>query len=149
MLNDLLRPSSSSHCSSSLGLPGIFELCEMWMWNVNVPSEKDCACLKTVYVQTKTWFHGVFRRCRTAVAAWMSLSWELRRHTLAAGSICGWCFGRRSIGVSSPLTEGWRTSCCSPGGSYWYKERRGRDGSQVVHNLVEHGWIDLHPYSNG
>ena len=33
----------------------------------------------------------------------------------------------------------------SSGGSYWYKERRGRDGKQVVHNPVEHGCIDLHP----
>ena len=64
--------SSSSHCSSSLGWPGIFEL----LWDVHVPSEKDCADLKTVYVKSKTWFHGVFRRCRMAVAAWRSLSWE-------------------------------------------------------------------------
>ena len=31
------------------------------------------------------------------------------------------------------------------GGSYWYKERCGRDGNQVLHNPVEHVWLELHP----
>ena len=33
----------------------------------------------------------------------------------------------------------------SSGGSYWYKEGRGRDGNQDVHDPVEHGRLDLHP----
>ena len=42
--------------------------------------------------------------------------------------------------MRSPLTEGdEELHAVSSGGSYWYKERRGRDGSQVVHNPVEHG----------